>query len=252
MSDVTLRPRSVTELVDATFTLYRRDAGAYIMVTAIASVPALILNIVLLGGGQDPTQIDFTSIFLVSIVSLVSWAFMNAVLTVLGAGVYLGDSPDVAAAVRKAIPHIGTLVGVAFVRGLLYFIGFLMVLVGLPYFFCMTFAYESAVVIENRGLGAGFDRTRVLSKGLKWHIFKTLFLGYFIYFLLVMGGLALQQLVGEGYLGIVLSQMVSVIAYPIVGLLTMLLYYDTRIRKEGFDVEHLARSLEPSAGTAFP
>ncbi len=252
MSDVTLRPRSVTELVDATFTLYRRDAGAYIMVTAIASVPALLFNIVLLGGGQDPTQIDFMSMLIVIVVSLVSWAFMNAVLTTLGARVYLGDAPDVAAAVRKAMPHIGTLIGVAFVRALLYFIGLLMVIVGAPYFLCMTFAYEAAVVIEDKGLGAGFDRTRQLSKGLKWHIFKTLFLGYFIYLLLLLGGLALQSLMGEGYLGIVLSQMVSVIAYPIVGLLTMLLYFDTRIRKEGFDVEHLARSIEPTAGTAFP
>ncbi len=252
MSDVTLRPRSVTELVDATFTLYRRDAGAYIMVTAIASVPALLLNIMLLGGGQDPNLFDFTSIFVVSIASVVSWAFMNAVLTSLGARVYLGDAADVAAAIRKAIPHIGTLIGVAFVRVILYFVGILMVLVGAPYFLCMTFAYESAVVLEDKGLGAGFDRTRQLSKGLKWHIFKTLFLGYFIYLLLILGGLALQALVGEGYLGLVLSQMVSVIAYPIVGLLTMLLYFDTRIRKEGFDVEHLARSLEPSPEIALP
>jgi hypothetical protein len=252
MSDVTLRPRSVTELVDATFALYRRDAGAYMMVTAIANVPALVLNIMLLGGGQDPTQIGVTSIFVVSIVSLVSWAFTNAVLTSLGARVYLGDAPDVADAIRKAIPHIGTLIGVAIVRAILYFLGLLMVLVGAPYFICMTFAYEAAVVLEDKGLGAGFDRTRQLSKGLKWHIFKTLFLGYFIYFLLVLGGVALQSVVGEGYLGLVLSQIVSVIAYPVVGLLTMLLYFDTRIRKEGFDVEHLARSLEPSAGTAFP
>lgn len=252
MSDVTLRPRSVTELVDATFTLYRRDAGAYIMVTAIASVPSLLLNIVLLGGGQDPTQFDFTSMFVVILASLVSWAFMNAVLTSLGARVYLGESPDVAAAVRKSIPHLGTLIGVAFVRVILYFIGLLMVLVGAPYFLCMTFAYEAAVVLEDKGLSDGFDRTRLLSKGLKWHIFKTLFLGYFIYILLMMGGGALQLAVGEGYLGIVLSQMVGVIAYPIVGLLTMLLYFDARIRKEGFDVEHLARSLEPLPETARP
>jgi hypothetical protein len=77
-----------------------------------------------------PRRSTVTSIFVVSIVSLVSWAFTNAVLTSLGARVYLGDAPDVADAVRKAIPHIGTLIGVAIVRALLYFIGLLMVLVG--------------------------------------------------------------------------------------------------------------------------
>jgi hypothetical protein len=33
---------------------------------------------------------------------------------------------------------------------------------------------------------------------------------------------------------------VSVVVYPLFGLTETLLYYDARIRKEGFDVEYLA------------
>ena len=42
MIDTAIRARSVSELVDAAFALYRRGAAAYIMVTAIASVPQML------------------------------------------------------------------------------------------------------------------------------------------------------------------------------------------------------------------
>jgi hypothetical protein len=38
---------------------------------------------------------------------------------------------------------------------------------------------------------------------------------------------------------------VHVVIYPFFGIAETLLYYDIRIRKEGFDVEYLARSNPP-------
>lgn len=250
MSDVTLRPRSVTELIDATFTLYRRDAGAYIMVTALANLPSLLATILLLGSSGEVDETNPVAAPLYVIVSLVSYALMNGVLIALGSAAYLGEPVDVAAAVRQAIPRLGSIIVAAFARGLLYFIGFLMLIVGAFYFAARTFALEAVIVVEDQGVNAAFERTSALSSGLKWHILLSLFLGYFIYGLVVFAGGFLSVMVGEGYLGLVVTQVVTVIGYPIVGLLTMLLYYDARIRQEGFDVEHLARSLAPAPGAS--
>ena len=43
------------------------------------------------------------------------------------------------------------------------------------------------------------------------------------------------------------STAVSVVLYPLLALTETLLYYDARIRKEGFDVEYLARGDTSSA-----
>jgi hypothetical protein len=43
----------------------------------------------------------------------------------------------------------------------------------------------------------------------------------------------------------VISTAISVIVYPFLAIAQTLLYYDVRIRKEGFDIEHLASSGVP-------
>ena len=50
MSDLRLRARSVTEIVDAAFQLYRRDALEYVLVTAIAYAPLVLAQLVLMRG----------------------------------------------------------------------------------------------------------------------------------------------------------------------------------------------------------
>lgn len=49
MSDASLRARSTTEIVDAAFTLYRRDFLQYIMVGAIAYSPMIVISLLTRG-----------------------------------------------------------------------------------------------------------------------------------------------------------------------------------------------------------
>ena len=44
MSDLRLRARSVTEIVDAAFQLYKRDALEYVLVTAVAYAPVVVAH----------------------------------------------------------------------------------------------------------------------------------------------------------------------------------------------------------------
>ena len=46
MSDTPLRPRSITEIVDTAFTLYRRHVSQFVMVAAIAYAPYLLFIVV--------------------------------------------------------------------------------------------------------------------------------------------------------------------------------------------------------------
>lgn len=241
MSVHALRARSVSELVDATFSLYRRDASAYIMVTAIASIPGLVGQLLLLGGGASATAAFAGVISLV--VSMITYALMTGVILRMGSDVYLGGEADVAGAVRAVMPRVGTLIAIAIGKSILYFLGALVFLVGFLYAFARWFAPEAVAILEQKDFGEAFARCSQLSAGRKWHIFKALFLGYAIYFLLMVGVIAVATAFGSETLSLVVQSLFMVVAYPIVGLLTMLLYYDARIRGEGFDVEHLSRTL---------
>ena len=48
----------------------------------------------------------------------------------------------------------------------------------------------------------------------------------------------------------IVSTLVAVVIYPIVGIAEVVLYYDARVRQEGYDIEVMTASLEPApAGT---
>jgi hypothetical protein len=49
---------------------------------------------------------------------------------------------------------------------------------------------------------------------------------------------------------VVLIAMFQIVAYPVVALTDMLLYYDCRIRSEGFDIEQMAASMGFEPGSA--
>lgn len=238
------RARSISELVDAAFTLYRRDAGAYIMVTALAVLPGLVAQLLLLSPSGDPGMMTTFGAVIVSLFSIVTYALMTGVVTKVGSDVYLGGEADVAGAVRHTIPLIGSLVWAAILRGIFYFLHALLLL--FPVFIAVAkyFAPEAVIILEGKNASQALRRSVELSDGLRWHILGTLFLGYGIYLLLGIG-LAALGIANQGQLlGLFAQTLLTIIAYPIIGLLSMLLYYDTRIRKEGFDMEHLAKSLD--------
>lgn len=243
MTDQALRARTVSELVDATFTLYRRDASSYIMVTAIASVPGLLTQLLLKSPSFGASVGAAFGVIIGAIVSMITYALMTGVVMRVGSDVYLGGTADVAGAVRAVLPKTGTLVAVAFGRSILFFLGALALGVGVFYVAARWFAPEAVVVLEGKGFGPAFSRCSELSAGRKMHIFKALLLGYGIYFVMMIGVLIVAGAMGSETVVLFASTLFTVIAYPIIGLLTMLLYYDARIRGEGFDVEHLSRSL---------
>lgn len=241
MSEQTLRPRTVTELLDATFSLYRRNASAYIMVTAIAVVPGLIVQLLLVGEQASVGQVLGALMMLP--ISLISYALMKGVVVKMGSDVYLGGEADVAESVRAVLPRVGTLIAAAIFQGVMFFLYALMLLFPVLIAFAKWFGPEAAVVLEGMGASAAMDRSASLSEGHRMRIFGALALTYLIYFLLGMALGFFGIIGGSEVVMLFVQTLITIIAYPVVGLMTMLLYYDCRIRKEGFDVEHLAQSL---------
>lgn len=249
MSDASLRARSTTEIVDAAFTLYRRDFQQYIMIGAIAYSPMIVITLLtqgLTGTGQTMVVVG------VSLIGLIIATIVGAAVTRMGADVYLGGRADVGRTVAAVLPRVPMLIGAALLTMLMVVPGLILLVVPGLYLATRLFAAPQAVVIEQLGAVDAIRRSMALTKGRAGHVFLTLLLLYGLYFALSFGVTLGVALFGSTVLQTVVSSVLSIFCFPILGLAGLVLYYDLRIRNEGFDVEHMAQSLDgPPHGSPY-
>lgn len=250
MSDTPLRPRSITEIVDTAFTLYRRHVSQFVMVAAIAYAPYLLF--IVLRGGDESADVMSNAMgsIVAAVVSMISFSLVTGVVHRLGSQAYLEGTVDVEGAVRATLPRVPALIGSAVLMAVAGTIGVLCLLVGALYVAARFFAVTPAIVLEGKSVFDAFSRSSQLSDGRKWPILGTLALVFGIYFLLGIGlsvVLISATLAGQAWIALVVNAIFTILAYPATALVTLVLYYDARIRTEGFDVEHLSSRLDQTA-----
>ncbi len=252
MPSLPLRPRSASELVDAAFQILRAHYAQFVMGAAIAYVPLLLIQLVLV---SDPARLVTRPelSLVVYLCALLDHAIMSAILLVCAAQAYLGDPVDVGAAVRKALPKLPAVVVTSIVRFFAVGVGSFVFLVGAPYILARWFAVTPALVLERRGLFESFSRSSALSKGQKLHILATLLLTSVIYFMLAFGGqVVVFLLVKNLIVQAVVTAVLTILIYPVVAITYALLYFDTRIKNEGFDIELMTNALEGGGALREP
>ena len=266
MSDLRLRARSVTEIVDAAFQLYRRDALEYVLVTAIAYAPLVLAQLVLwrgllLSGAQSAIALGRGTIVL-SVVGLFAYALMSAALSRFSSDVYLNRPTGLGSVVRAVLPLFPRLIGATVLYLLVLMLGFIPVIVGVGissfplifigmllsivwvfYALARFFAVYQTIVLEDRGMVAAFSRSSVLSQNRKGHILLTMLLVIVIFFMLALAVNIVASLFGSIAGTLIMQVLYTVVAYPLIGITQMILYYDARIRAEGFDIEVMTGAL---------
>jgi hypothetical protein len=263
MAAPTLRPRSATEIVDAAFQILRAHYGQFVMCAAIAYVPLLLVQLLVIGdlsplvsGAATDSATAGQAMFRAALQSfLASWitfTLMSAVLMVCASQAYLGDPVDVGTAVRRALPRLPQLLGTALIRFIYLMLGFMLFMFPVLYVVAQTFAVTSTVVLEDAGIVSAFTRSAELSTGRKWHILNTLGLAGIIYLVLALGVSLLFGLVGNFVLRTLGGAVGTVLVYPVVAITETLLYYDARIQSEGLDIELMTGALGPDAPAATP
>ena len=137
-------------------------------------------------------------------------------------------------------------------------LGFLAITVVVIQLF-VSYALIAPIVMIERSDRGGEIRTRSwrLVEGHRWKVFFV-FVILVLLQLLISGGILGIQLsatagIGSGVASIissVLSGIASILLTPLSAIAVTLLYYDFRIRKEGFDLEMLSQSLGETATDA--
>ena len=243
-----LRPRSATEIVDAAFQLYRRDPQSYLLVSALCYAPLLVLQLVILGpaaqlSAEAVLTQTMSSTFVLALGYWVSMSLMSAVIIRLSSEDYFGRRLDPAVAVRDALRHLPAVMVGLMLKYILLVVGFLLFIVGMLYMIARYFAVTPCIVIEDSGVFTAFGRSAVLSRGHKLHILFTSFLAFLIFVVMYFAVVIVAAATGSVVISTVLTVAVSIVAYPLFAITEMLLYYDARVRNEGFDIEMMAEGL---------
>jgi hypothetical protein len=220
------------------------------------------------GAGATPESTALIGLLSIAVglVSLLWYPVMWGALTVLASERYLGREIEPGDAIRRAFGRYASLLGSMTAKWAIVFFTmfFSWILLFVPTFYLLVrwFAIPATVVLENRGVGASFSRSSQLSINQKMRIFGTLFLAWMIVIVvavavfmlvLIIVGMTMAGGDAEALSGTssMMLQLPSIFAYilllPIVIITETLLYYDVRIRQEGYDIELMSAQL-PGVG----
>lgn len=248
---IPLRPRTVSELVDAAFQLLKRDYLQHVLIVALPMIPWVAATIFYTRAiGLDATQPDFTKMgpgyWLFSIVGgSLMYVLIEAAVALGASDAYFGRTVDVWSVHARAFARLPALILASFLRNVALFLGLLLLILPVFWVAARYFVTIPALLLEDLGPMQALQRAADLSKGEKGRILKTLLLMFVLYlgFSIAMT-IAITALVGRApALAQVLGGISTTLVMPIFGAIQTLLYYDLRIRKEGFDIEVMSQSL---------
>lgn len=253
MSDIALRPRSATELVDAAFQLYRRQPLQFIVGLGLIYVPWMLLlaSLGLQGrlqagaNGQPNLDLVFTILLVSGFGGIFIYTLAGGITTVLANDVYFGREADIGKAYKLVVVSFVSLLLTLLLVTILGAIGFVLLFIPGLYVFARLFAVKQVILLEGGNTNAALSRSSFLSKGMKRHIINTMGLVVLLNIAVALGAGMLGGLFGSDVIKLVINTAVTVLVYPLFGITETLLYYDVRIRREGFDIEYLAAASSP-------
>lgn len=299
------RAMTVGELLDATFSLYRRNFVLIAAISAVVQVPYAAIQFVLLQVSGFATlqntlsslnvnartiteaQLQTLQRFIINVVIVDTVLLVVGLLIVLPLAEaattravsdrYLDRPASLGSSYGAAVRRLGALVVQSLVLIAAFVLIFalalaalalLVLVIGTPGALIGVFVFlvpalvviligyvrtslaPPAIVLEHLSGWRGLTRSWRLVKGLSWRIFGIRVLVFLIAGIIsaVLGGLLSLAGAGLDANGRLIVQEIvgaftAVFIGPITYIAVTLLYYDTRIRKEGFDIEMLAQSL---------
>ena len=280
MAAVELRPLGVGELLDVAIRLTIRNAGTLVRAVMVVVLPLQVLSaIVYVSGSDDKLQtvngqtslaphVDATTFAATfAVVGLIAW-----ITPLVASGVcfkavgdaYLGHPSDWRSSMRFTLGHVHSILWISILVALGSAVGLVLCVVpGVWWAISWSIALPVLLTEDARGTKA-LRRSFRLVSGRWWATFGALLLAGLLSAIVAGGVSALfsfASLSGSGHSTLVqiVVQIVSgtisnLLSVPFVAALTVVIYLDLRVRKEGFDVQLLAAQigLEPGEVAAVP
>lgn len=269
---ITLRPMSTGELLDRTITLYRRHFFLFVGIAAPPNLIGMAFNLaVLLGpllakgtGGAPSIALAIGALVLIPVVLaalLLTYALAQAATTFAISEIYLGRVTTITQAYDRMKFRMFRLMLIWIVIFFASMAGLLLCIIPGIWVFLRTALAVPAAVIEDLKTMPAIERSIALTQG-SW---VRVLLVYILVGLLQYAVIALLQapfiigaaLAGDTPLGITLqvlaqfgNALTGMAITPLAAIALALIYYDERVRKEGFDLQYMMAALDTGAAPA--
>ncbi len=267
-----LRPLSFGELLDRTFSLYRKHFWVFVGIMAVPQlfVVAWSLGLSAVGGGRLG---ETWTVFFAIGAGLMFWMWMFAYVVAYGATtfavseVHLGRTTTIRAAYQKMRGRIWSLIKLI-LSVLLRIFGCAITIVLLPLAALLPLWYALAIpalLVEKGTARQALKRSRLLTGGHRNRIFLIGLLTTIVSLVLVaiiqgpfwVAAVILAAAKGQPpYWLNVLMNLAGGIAgaftAPLFMIALVLLYYDIRVRKEGYDLQLMMAALEQASPARVP
>jgi len=233
------RPRSITEIVDASFRLYRARFSDLLVVSALLFAPLAVLRGIATETLQQPLFIAGNLMYLVA---------EGAIAIVVAASIERGETTSAGDAFRALGGRWGNVIGAALASGLLVLIGLILLIIPGFIFFAWTMVAVPVAAIEGLSIGAAISRSRALARGRIGHVLGTMLLVWLIVFALIFGAALMLGLL-FAMIGVperiidMIGELLMIPCFPLIGVTVTLLYYDLSVRSEGADVAAMIDAL---------
>lgn len=260
MAALDLRPLGVGEILDLGIKIYRRRFGSLVRAVAVVVVPVAIISAVIQTSvsfdaetsidGGDAAAIAVGSI-IAGLLSYLATQLATGACFDIVSGDYLEEEHTWQDSLRVARGKLGSLIWLSFLYGLALVIGAIACFIGTIYFYVAFSVAVPVLLFEGERGSKALRRSRSLVEGRWWPTFG----------LLVVVTI-LTSIVGAGLGGIfggiisttdneavaslsraISSSLSSILVTPFTASVYSVLYFDFRVRKEGFDLELLARQI---------
>jgi hypothetical protein len=261
MTAFDLRPLSLGEILDRTFSLYRQNFLLFVGISAIPQTLVLAINIVTLLFGGNFAARGFTGFgigigLLVGLVAIIVGAyafFLSQGAAILAVkDLYLGRSTSILGSLRRSGEEIWPIAAVGLLTGMATGLGMILLIVPGVIIACRLFVSAPVMLTEGLAPRAAMSRSWSLTQGAAGRSFVIFLLYIVIAFafalLLVSPFTAAAAFYGLKnpemmrlwtFLADLGNRVSSTLVSPILLIASAVFYFDLRVRKEAFDLQFM-------------
>ncbi len=247
-------PMTTGRLLDRAFRVYFQNFPLMLGISAFAYMPALafdVLDVVITGTGSDAVlPFGFFGVLALTISFLFVTPIATGATSKAVSDTYLGNPVTVGTALKTAWGRIVPLILAQLVAMLIIMGGFVLLIVPGIIFMVYYALIAPVAILETSGHAEIRRRSWSLVEGYGVKVFVILFIvvtvvqfafGSSVGAVFFVTSIEAESGAGQA-LQIALQSITAIVGYPLQTIAATLIYYDLRIRKEGFDLEMLSRA----------
>lgn len=273
MDPTGLRPLGVGEILDVAIKVYRARFVDLFKAVAVVVSPLFLLGAVVQLSASDNTRrvagepVDagdiwtfVAGVFLVAVLGFVASQVASAASFRIVSGTYLDENPTWRESLRFAASKLSSLLWLSVVMAFFLVLAFLALIIPGFYFAIAWTVATPVLLFEGLRGSRALRRSRELVRGRWWPTLAVIFLSTMFTAIVqsIFGGLffaAVRDADSDAAVALANAATniaASVLTTPFTAAVIAVVYFDLRVRKEGFDLELLARRVGVDPGELPP